>query len=103
MEIRFEKSNNHRSGDRIKDLSILIPKIRAEFFVRLYSYFGTYPPLGYEGLEFFIKDKLSHLEFSAGLTGFGTGYFSEDTSDQAKEIIDLFHEDLFKNPTEFKN
>jgi len=103
MPNRFEKSHNRKSGNRVKDVSILIPKIRSEFFVRLYTYFGTDPDVGYEGYEFFIKDNLTGLEFSAGLTGFGPGYFSADNSVQAKGIIDLFHEDLFKNITELKD
>jgi hypothetical protein len=103
MPNRFERSRNRSSGDRVKDVSILIPKIRSEFFARLYTYFGTDPEIGYEGYEFFITDKLTGLEFSAGLTGFGPGYFSADNSSQAKEIIDQFHEDLFKYITELKD
>jgi hypothetical protein len=102
MENRFEKNNNPKSGDRIKDISITIPKIRSEFYVRLYTYFETNPDEIYEGYEFFIKDKITGLEFSAGLTGFGPGYFSTDSSDQATEVVNLFHEVLFKNITEFK-
>lgn len=102
MESRFVKNNNHRSGARVKDISILIPKIRSEFYVRLYTLLGTNPEVSDEGYEFFIKDRLTGLEFSAGLTGFGPGYFSNDNSPGAKEIIDLFHEDLFKNLTELK-
>jgi hypothetical protein len=103
MEKRFIKSLTARSADRVKDLNILIPKIRSEFFVRLYTYFGTYPDVSSEGYEFFIMDKLTGLEFSAGLTGFGPGYFSADNSAQAKEVIDLFHEDLFKKVGELKD
>ena len=99
---RFEKNDNHKPGNRIKDISITIPKIRSEFFVRLYTYLETDPEVGYEGFEFFIKDTLTGLEFSAGLTGFGPGYFSTDNSDQAKDVVNLFHEDLFKNTTAFK-
>jgi len=82
----------------VKALSIQTPKIRAEFFVRLYSLFGTNPEVSYEGYEFFIKDKITGLEFSAGLTGFGPGYFCADKSTGALEIIDLFHEELFNIP-----
>jgi hypothetical protein len=103
MENRFEKSNNHKSGGRVKDISIIIPQIRSEFFVRLYTYFEADPDVSYEGYEYFIKDRLTGLEFSAGLTGFGPGYFSTDDSAQAKEIIDLFHENLFKNITDLKD
>ena len=102
MESRFVKNNNRRTGDRIKDLSIIIPKIRSEFFVRLYTFVDTNPEVCYEGYEFFIKDKLTELEFSAGLTGFGIGYFCTEQSTVAKEIIELFHNELFKNTYEYK-
>ena len=96
MEDRFEISKNKKSGYRIKDISIIIPKIRSEFFVRLYTLLNSNPESSNEGYEFFIKDKVTGLEFSAGLTGFGPGYFCADSSEKARETIEIFHETLFK-------
>jgi hypothetical protein len=102
MKNRFQNSNNQISGNRVKDISIILPRIRSEFLVRLYTLLNKNPEVSYEGYEFFIIDKLTGLEFSAGLTGFGLGYFCTDNSLQTMEIIDLFHNELFNGITEFK-
>ncbi len=65
------KCPNYKSFTRIKDVSIIIPNIRAEFYVRLFSFLDTNPEVTDEGYEFFIEDKLTGHFFSAGLTGFG--------------------------------
>ena len=103
MENRFEIGHTRKAGDRIKDISILLPKIRSEFFVRLYTLLNANPETSHEGYEFFIKDKVTGLEFSAGLTGFGPGYFCVDSSEKAREIVNLFHEILFNNLLELKD
>jgi hypothetical protein len=75
------------SGTRILDKNLLIPKIRAEFYVRLYSYLLFEPEIFYEGYEFHIKDLQSGIAFSAGLTGFGLGYFGAENSENTRGII----------------
>lgn len=95
MHKRFKSIPQTDTGDRVKDVNILLPQIIPGFFVRLYSYFENYPEPSFEGYEFYVKDVESGLEFSAGLTGFGPGYFCKDPSKNALEIIEIFHEQLF--------
>ena len=102
MKDQFIKttSSNLRSRKRIKDISIIILKIRSEFYARLRSLLDTDPEISSEGFEFFIKDTQTGFEFGAGLTGFGPGYFSVNDSTESKEIVNSFHDRLFK---EFSN
>ena len=102
MKERFKLNSKLEAGDRVKDINILLPKRRSEFYVRLYTLFNANPQVSYEGYEYFIIDTLTGVEFSAGLTGFGPGYFSSDHSVKVKDTIDYFHEILFKQ-SEFKD
>ena len=104
-KMRYESTNsqNLRTRSRVFDLDIMKPKIRAEFYVRLFSLLKTEPEKSYEGYEFFIKDLETGLEFSAGLTGFGVGYFSEDNSQKTIENINKFNEFLFNQLSELKD
>mgnify|MGYP003610354716 CR=1 FL=1 len=96
-------SQNFKERRRVIDLDISKPKIRAEFYVRLYSLLKTKPEKSYEGYEFFIKDKQTGLEFSAGLTGFGVGYFAKDNSRKTIETINRFNDFLFDEFSDFKD
>jgi len=89
------KCPNFKSFTRIKDVSIIIPQIRAEFYVRLFSFLGTEPEVTNEGYEFFIEDKLTGHNFSAGLTGFGPGYFAANETAELKQLVEDFHQNLF--------
>lgn len=104
MTDRFVKSNslNLRSRERVKEVSIIIPKIRSEFYVRLFSLLDCEPEISDEGYEFFIKDIQTGKEFSAGLTGFGPGYFATDKSTDTIDLVSEFHEFLFKELTGLK-
>ena len=103
-KMKYETTNsiNLRTRSRVIDLDIMNPKIRAEFYVRLYSLLNINPEKSYEGYEFFIKDTETGLEFSAGLTGFGVGYFAENNSAKIIEIINKFNDFLFNQFTELK-
>ncbi len=104
MTHRFVKSNssNLRNRERVKDVSIIIPKIRSEFYVRLYSLLEFEPEISDEGYEFFIKDTQTGKEFSAGLTGFGPGYFASDKSAETIDLASKFHDILFNELSELK-
>jgi hypothetical protein len=103
--VKYESINsqNLKTRSRVIDLDIMKPKIRAEFYVRLYSLLKTEPEKSYEGYEFFIKDKETGLEFSAALTGFGVGYFAENNSTKTIENINKFNDFLFNELSEFKD
>nr|MBA3900930.1 hypothetical protein [Bacteroidota bacterium] len=104
MTNRFIKSNSTylSKRERIKDISIIIPKIRSEFYVRLYSLLDCEPEISDKGYEFFIKDTLTAKEFSAGLTGFGPGYFALDKSNEMIDLVSKFHDSLFNKLTDLK-
>ena len=104
MRDRFIKSNSSylRNRERVKDISITIPKIRSEFYVRLYTLLNCDPEISYEGYEFFIKDIQTGKEFSAGLTGFGPGYFATDKSIETMDMVSQFHDYLFKGLSDLK-
>jgi len=97
MEKQFIKNPLQQTGDRIKNIDITIPKIRAEFYVRLTSFLGFAPEITEEGYEFYIKDTYSEKSFSAALTAFGTGYFAEENSKSFLVLIDDFNNQVF-NP-----
>jgi len=103
--INYQSTNdlNLKTRSRVKDLDISIPKMRAEFFVRLYSLLNSQPEKSYEGYEFFIKDRKTGLEFSAGLTAFGVGYFAENNSAKMIQTIDKFNNFLFNNFKDLKD
>jgi hypothetical protein len=104
-KMKYETTNsiNLRTRSRVIDLNIMTPKIRAEFYVRLYSLLNTKPEKSFEGYEFFIKDTETGLEFSAGLTGFGVGYFAENNSTKTIENINKFNDLLFNQFTQLKD
>jgi hypothetical protein len=102
MKYISSNSDNIRSRNRVKEISILIPKIRAEFYVRLFSLLKSDPEVSEEGYEFFIKDNQTGKEFSAGLTGFGVGYFASENTTEILELISTFHNYLFQEFTELK-
>ena len=104
MTKRFIKSTNTNLGkqERIKDVSIIILKIRSEFYVRLHSLLDFDPEISDEGYEFFIRDIETGKEFSAGLTGFGPGYFAQDKSTETIDLVSQFHEFLFREFTDLK-
>ena len=81
--------------NRVKDINLGIPQIRADFFVRLFSLLGAEPEISFEGYDFFIEDNQNGKMFSAGLTGFGLGYFAADETEETKQMIDDFHDELF--------
>ena len=95
MKNRFIYNPTKVTGNRVKSKDILKPKIRAEFYVRLFSLLNFEPEISFEGYEFYIKDTITGLEFSAGLTGFGPGYFSKETSSGIESLIDEFDSLLF--------
>lgn len=103
--MKYESTNsiNLKTRSRVIDLDIMKPKIRAEFYVRLYSLLKTKPEESFEGYEFFIKDAETGLEFSAGLTGFGVGYFAENNSTKTIEIINKFNDLLFNQFLDLKD
>jgi hypothetical protein len=103
MKYESINSQNLKTRSRVIDLDIMKPKIRAEFYVRLYSFLKTEPEKSYEGYEFFIRDKETGLEFSAALTGFGVGYFAKDNSTKTIENINKFNDFLFNHFSEFKD
>jgi hypothetical protein len=102
MKYETTNSTNLRTRSRVIDLNIMTPKIRAEFYVRLYSLLNTKPEKSFEGYEFFIKDTETGLEFSAGLNGFGVGYFAENNSTKTIENINKFNDLLFNQFTQLK-
>ncbi len=103
MKYEATNSTNLKTRSRVIDLNIMTPKIRAEFYVRLYSLLNTKPEKSFEGYEFFIKDTETGLEFSAGLTGFGVGYFAENNSTKTIENINKFNDLLFNQFTQLKD
>ena len=104
-KMKYESTNsvNLKTRSRVIDLDIMKPKIRAEFYVRLFSLLQTKPENSFEGYEFFIKDTETGLEFSAGLTGFGVGYFAENNSKETIENINKFNDYLFNQLIELKD
>ena len=80
---------------RVKSKDLQTPKIRSEFFVKLFSLLKFDPEIIYEGFEFYIKDTVSGIEFSAGLNGFGPGYFCSENSTESISIINEFDEEVF--------
>mgnify|MGYP000650335175 CR=1 FL=1 len=103
MAYQLANKNDFKQLVRVFDLDLLKPKIRAEFFVRLYSLFNIYPEINYEGYEFFIINKDSGIKFSAALTGFGPGYFAEDNSMITMEVIHNFNTFLFQEFNDLKS
>jgi hypothetical protein len=105
MNERFQHNNrpSFQSFTRIKDVSIIIPQIRAEFYVRLYSLLEIEPEVTDEGYDIFIEDVLTGKSFSAGLSGFGPGYFAVDESAAIKQLIEDFHDTLFNTKMEMKD
>ena len=97
MQKQFIKNPLQQTGDRIKTIHILIPKIRAEFYVRLKSFLNFEPEVNFEGYEFYVKDTVSNKIFSAALTSFGPGYFAKEDSQEIKLIIEAFHEQIFSD------
>jgi hypothetical protein len=95
MKSRYIYNPAKVTGDRVKSKDILIPKIRAEFYVRLFSLLKFEPEITYEGYEFYIKDTVTGMEFSAGLTGFGPGYFCKENSLELETIINEFDGQIF--------
>jgi hypothetical protein len=92
-----------QSQKRIRDISIIQPQIRSEFYVRLFSLLKTLPEITDEGYEFFIQDTVSGLKFSAGLTGFGPGYFATKETNEVKQLIERFHSSLFNSSLELND
>jgi len=97
MKNRFIYNSNKTSGQRVKDKNLQLPKIIAEFYVRLASLLGQEPEVRFEGYESYIKDPVTGIEFSAGLSGFGPGYFCNEDSPEALRIIDEFDKVLFSD------
>lgn len=97
MDIRYICNHWKVTGDRIQEKNISTPKIRAEFYVRLFSFLKFNPEITNEGFEFYITDTVTGLEFSAGLTGFGAGYFCDDDSDETIAVITDLDKQVF-NP-----
>ena len=95
MQSRYIFNPAKTSGLRVKSKDIQTPKIRAEFYVRLYSLLQFKPEITFEGYDFYIKDTVSGLTFNAGLSGFGAGYFSKEKSDDIEKIIIEFDEIVF--------
>lgn len=104
MKKRFVSTDGSglRSRTRIKEVNILLPNIRAEFYVRLYSLLEVQPEVIEEGYEFFIRDTETGKEFSAGLTGFGPGYFANENSEEMIALVSKFHESLLRDLPELK-
>jgi hypothetical protein len=105
MKTRYSIIDNPKfsNSERILDINIMTPKIRAELFIRLYSLFESYPEISDEGYEFYIKDNQTEKEFSAALTGFGPGYFSKDKSEEMKQLVTEFHNKLFNSFSDLKD
>lgn len=103
--MRYKKISIQEIGslNRVVDLDIGIPKIRSNFYARLYSLFGDPSDTSYEGYEYFIKDEESNLKFSAALTGFGLGYFAETNDDPTNKILEEFHNFLFAESLKMKD
>jgi len=97
MNDRFQSftESNIPQLERVKDISTSLPKIRSEFYVRLFSILGREASMGFEGYEFLIKDKVSGKVFSTALTGFGPGYFAPDKSEETLAIVDELHAIVF--------
>ena len=103
MQKQFVKNSVQQTRNRIKNIDIRIPKIRAEFYVRLTSFLNFEPEVSFEGYEFYIKDTVSNKTFSAALTGFGPGYFAKENSEEMKLIIEQFHKQIFDTSLVLKN
>ena len=95
MNNRFLNNPNQGNGPRIFDKGIQTPKIRSEFYVRLFSFLQFEPQINFEGYEYFIKDSVSGIEFSAGLNGFGPGYFCKENSEEVLSLITEFDSMVF--------
>jgi hypothetical protein len=103
MSTRFIYNASKNTGDRVLSKDMSQPKIMAEFYVRLFSYLNVEPEIAYEGYEFYIKDSETGKEFSAGLTACGPGYFSNDTSEELKKIVEEFDKAIFNESLVLKN
>ena len=105
MSDRFQANNGSNIShlNRVKDISISLPKIRAEFYVRLFSILGCQPSMSFEGYNFFILDKVSGKVFSAALTGFGLGYFAPDKSEETLAIVEELHAVVFAPELDLKD
>ncbi|MFT6748063.1 MAG: hypothetical protein ACJAZ2_002421 [Glaciecola sp.] len=105
MNNRFQAftGSNIARLKRVKDISISLPKIRAEFYVRLVSVLGYEPSIIDEGYEFYLKDKVSGKVFSAALTGFGPGYFAADKSEETLAIVEELHAIVFAPSLDLKD
>ena len=105
MNNRFQAFNGSNIAhlERVKDISITLPKIRAEFYVRLVSVLGCEPSMADEGYDFFIKDKVSGKVFSAALTGFGPGYFAPDKNEETLAIVEELHAIVFAPSLDLKD
>lgn len=103
MQNRYTKSLIFENGQRIKNVDIKLPKIRAEFFVRLYSVLGFKPEVSYGCYEFYIVDNVKGLEFSAGLTDFGPGYFAKENSEEMITAIEMFDQVVFNPNLKFQD
>ncbi|WNJ17948.1 hypothetical protein [Pontibacter sp. G13] len=77
-------------------------EVFCEFFVRLYSLLGESYAIMYEGFVFGIYDQQADVSFSAGLSGFGASYYAQDGSDQMRELIRAFHDNLYSAELELK-
>ena len=105
MKNRFVSTDSSglSSRTRIKEVNILLPNIRAEFYVRLYTLLEVQPEVIEEGYEIFIRDTVTGKEFSAGLTGFGPGYFANENSGEMIALVTQFHESLLRDLPELKD
>ncbi|WP_196889259.1 hypothetical protein [Aureivirga sp. CE67] len=102
MQQRFIENKRKSTGDRIESKNIAIPKIRAEFFVRLFSFLGFEPDVTEEGYAFYIQDSETGLNFSAELTGFGPGYFSKENPEEVLKNIKEFDQLVFSEDLDLK-
>lgn len=96
MQARYiENISPYWQSSRLKSKDLFIENIFAQFYVRLYSFLNFYPQITFEGYEFHIKDTKTGLDFSAGLTGSGPGYFGNPFSFGLNDLIEEFDQELF--------
>ena len=84
-------------SSRIKVLDLHFDNLRAEFYARLHSFLHIEPIVFYGGYEFYVWDVKTHTNFKFRYDSGEFSYWSDDTSEETLEVIDLFQDYLFND------